>query len=164
MIDAINGLMCCLDPTTMQKRQENFFNRLDSDGDGLIDQTEIQAFADRLSEKTGKDIDGNEILNAVDTNEDGFIDQEEFQAAKDKVKEIIGPPNPPNREAMMIGRKPDFTQLLLDMINREADEDNTSSTNEGEDQYNTLYNYFLQRYTNNASVLYGENNPLSILA
>ncbi|MEW5923723.1 MAG: EF-hand domain-containing protein [Candidatus Zixiibacteriota bacterium] len=71
----------------MLQRQQEMFERIDQNSDGQLDQSELQAMADEMSERGGMSIDIGEMLASGDTDGDNMISLEEFQAMK--------PPKPP---------------------------------------------------------------------
>lgn len=73
-------------PMNIQDGEESsndLFSLLDSNGDGMIDQTELQAFGDQ----TG--IDTNTIFSAIDTDGDDLISQSEFDTFLNSIREQI---------------------------------------------------------------------------
>jgi len=72
-------------------RREDMFEKIDSNGDGQIDRTEMQAMLDEMSSITGEsmNVDDNDRFAQADTDGDGVLSQEEFKAMK--------PPPPPQK-------------------------------------------------------------------
>ena len=160
MIDSINGLsnwLSQLNPDAIgRKQQPNMFDKIDKNGDGVIDEEEMQAFLTELETKSGNAIDAEKLFTTVDTNEDGLIDEEEFNAGKDKAREIIGTMPPP----MGIGKNgEDFSNILMDMLNTEKTDEQMLMTKA---QYGTLANLYLGNYMNNGDA--NQDNPFDILA
>lgn len=58
------------------------FKKLDTNGDGSVDQAELQA-----AKKDGKGPDPAKMMQALDTNGDGKIDESESEAGIAKMKE-----------------------------------------------------------------------------
>ncbi len=159
MIDAVNGmgdLLNWMDPATINKLKRNPFDKTDQNRDGVLDQTETQTFADHLSQKSGKTIDGNELFTQLDTNADGTIDKVEFKDGKETVREMIGSIEKP---PPMRGMRPrnDLSSLLINNI----DEEDSDSA----DLYSALQTSSLTNYTDSLNTLLGEDDSeLSILA
>ncbi len=86
MMDGISSSMA-MSTDMMAQRQEQMFARVDQNSDGKLDETEMQVMADKMSERTGIDMDFAEIMATFDTDGDGSINQEEFKAMR--------PPQPP---------------------------------------------------------------------
>lgn len=67
--------------------RQALFKKLDSNGDGVIDKTELQAALEGHNQ-TGARRSGsatlNKIFSALDTNKDGVISQSEYTAALSK--------------------------------------------------------------------------------
>ncbi len=66
-------------PPPSQEMQQELFNRLDTDGDGQIDLTELKAQADQMAETDGRFLELLEQLEAADTDGDGKVTFEEYQ-------------------------------------------------------------------------------------
>jgi len=62
--------------------------QIDKNGDKAIDKSEFQDFASKIQEKTGKEIDVDEIFSKLDSDEDGKISKEEGKG----MKELLPPP------------------------------------------------------------------------
>jgi Ca2+-binding EF-hand superfamily protein len=79
--------------TALQIRQA-LFNRLDANGDGVIDKAEIEA-ALQSGKKTAaggnNSVFAAQVLGKLDTNNDGVITQSEFDAAFTKAQQSSGP-------------------------------------------------------------------------
>ena len=144
MIDAVNSmgnLLSWMDPASINKLQRNPFAKTDQNDDGVIDQTELQTFADHLSKKMGKTIDEKALFAQLDTNKSGAIDKEEFKAGRETVREMIGPMKKPPKMKGMGFR------------NEESSENDTDAA----DLYDALQTASLTGYTNSLSTLLGEN-------
>jgi len=91
MISGISGFGRGMDATIMAQMRQNRFAQLDTNGDGGIDKTELQAAIDEMSEKTGKslDLDVEEIFAQLDADGDGQISVSETPQMRG------GPPPPP---------------------------------------------------------------------
>ncbi|MCP4220050.1 MAG: EF-hand domain-containing protein [bacterium] len=165
MIDAIGSMdgglfgLSNQDPLGMQNhKKKRPFQLADLNGNGTLDKTEAMSFVDKISQKSGKDINGEELFSKIDTNQDGLIDRDEFKAGKKHVKDIVGPP--PTKPGM--GHKGgDFTKMLMDMVDQ-TDED--TLVNNGIFDSNTLNNTLLNSYTTTASLLNPSSTPFNILA
>ncbi len=69
------------------------FQALDSDGDGVASQSELETLAALVEERTGQVLDVEEALSTYDADGDGGLNEEEM---KTFVKESgFGPPPPP---------------------------------------------------------------------
>lgn len=66
---------------------EEMFNRVDEDGDGGIDKSEMQTFAERASEMTGEEVDADDLFDQFDEDGDGILNAEEAEAAFSQVRE-----------------------------------------------------------------------------
>ncbi|MCK4574542.1 MAG: EF-hand domain-containing protein [candidate division Zixibacteria bacterium] len=81
MIDGIQS-MPAMSLDAMSSRGDQMFNKLDANGDGSLDSSEIQSFADMLSERTGQSIDSVELMSQLDTDGDGLVNKTEMEAAR----------------------------------------------------------------------------------
>ncbi|MGD9006554.1 MAG: EF-hand domain-containing protein [Desulfobacteraceae bacterium] len=75
------------------------FSDADQDGDGSLDESEVQGVADMISQVTEQDIDAAELLAEFDEDGDGVLDEEETIAAL----EANRPEGPPPQEGMTFG-------------------------------------------------------------
>jgi hypothetical protein len=64
---------------SMSQMREERFKRLDANGDGVIDKSELQAGMKSKAGKNAPTVD--EIFDRVDLNKDGVIDKDEDEAA-----------------------------------------------------------------------------------
>jgi calcium-binding protein CML len=91
MVDGIQGCSN-LNVQMMSNMQEKMFAKLDPDGDGQIDLTELKAQAQATGESDDRFTRMLEDLTAADTDGDGVVTQEEFNQ--------MPPPPPPPSEDM----------------------------------------------------------------
>ena len=169
MIDAVggmSGMMRQIAPNGHRPGPKHLFKNADGNSDGLLDKMEIQSFLDGISEKTGHQVDSEKFLAKVDTNQDGFIDKQEFKAGK----EVIRTHGPGWRPGMK-GQKPgDFSELLMDILNQETEDDAAlsnellGSQNDSllENYKKNLGQYFMQGDSQQNSMQ--RINPISFLA
>ena len=88
-ISGIGGMMGGMRPDPQQ-----MFNRVDKDGSGGIDGSELSAMAEKISERTGSEIDVDSLMEEYDGDGDGVLNQDETRAVMDSFKEEMGPPPP----------------------------------------------------------------------
>jgi hypothetical protein len=62
---------------------QDAFQISDTDGDGLVSETELDTLAQSLAETTGTSVDTDEALASFDTDEDGFLNGEELKGLMD---------------------------------------------------------------------------------
>lgn len=87
----ISGISSAVSDTTqlsMQQMRENRFAKMDANGDGKIDKSELSSFFDEMAQKTGKSMDVDKIFAEVDTNNDGYISKEEDVAQEAKMQQM----------------------------------------------------------------------------
>lgn len=71
--------------------KEKMFAKVDSDGSGAVDGTELQAMLDKLSERSGQSIgSADELLSKMDSNGDGSLDADELDGG---MKSLLPPPS-----------------------------------------------------------------------
>lgn len=116
-INNSNSLMGQLNMTSARPKPEEMFAKIDSNGDGSIDKTEMQSFSERISNQDGDTIDISKMFAEIDTDSDGLISQDEFLAAR--------PPEPSN--GMGPGQPLDPEKMFSDM---DTDGDGTISKDE----------------------------------
>lgn len=61
-------------------RSQQLFGKLDTNGDGTIDSTELKSFTDYIGQKTGTTIDADSLLTALDSDGNGSISSSELSA------------------------------------------------------------------------------------
>jgi Ca2+-binding EF-hand superfamily protein len=100
-INSSNSLMGQLNMTSARPKPEEMFAKIDSNGDGSIDKTEMQSFSEQISNQDGDTIDISKMFTDMDTDGDGSISKDEFLAAKPpEMKGGQGPGQPPDPEEM----------------------------------------------------------------
>ena len=62
---------------------QDVFQISDTDGDGLVSETELDTLTQSLAETTGTTIDTDEALASFDTDEDGSLSGEELKSLMD---------------------------------------------------------------------------------
>lgn len=71
--------------------KERMFAKVDSDGSGSVDKTEMQTLVDRIGEKTGRSVgNADELLTKMDSNSDGSLSSDELYAG---MKSLLPPPS-----------------------------------------------------------------------
>lgn len=87
-----------MDPSAMR---EMMFRRLDTNGDGKLEKSELSSFAAKMSERTGQKISADDLLTRGDANGDGTLSADEMPAPPPRPDrgdassyQGKGPPNP----------------------------------------------------------------------
>lgn len=71
--------------------KERLFAKVDADGSGSVDRTEMQSLVDRISEKTGQSVgNADELLTGMDSDGDGSLNSDELDAG---MKSLLPPPS-----------------------------------------------------------------------
>lgn len=71
--------------------KEKMFAKVDSDGNGGVDSSELQAMLDKMSERTGQSLGmADELLAKMDGNADGSLDADELDSG---IKSLMPPPS-----------------------------------------------------------------------
>lgn len=115
----------------MQKRQGQGerFSKIDKDGNGGVDQVELQSMGDKISEITGQQIDVAEISETYDANNDGLLDQSEMQPMMMDLRDTMGgmPGGGASSQQLLaayqMDPENDLTSTLMDMFGSEDDEE-----------------------------------------
>ena len=103
-ISSYNNYMNYLQPQAARSRPDpsEMFDKIDTDGSGGISQSELDAFVQDLSDKTGKSIDATNAVSTYDTDKNGELSQDEFKSFMD-ASGIAPPPPPHGGPGMMNG-------------------------------------------------------------
>jgi len=152
----------------MRGQMGNPFEKIDANGDGSLDKTELSSLTDRISKMTGKSVDADHMISKLDADKDGLVSQEEFKSGRPQ-----GPP-----PGMMGGMQPGGMpgggiESLLDMLNSLEDEDSSSSVasldTNGDgvvdaEEAKSGISYMIQEYMNQAtSELFQDSGNDSLL-
>jgi len=106
--------------------KEEMFSEIDTDGSGGIDETELTAFAEKLAEDTGFELNLDEVIAAYDEDGDSALSQEEMDTMMKA--EMPAPPPMPEQALAAYGQnsgEDDLLNTLLSMLgsNTESDEE-----------------------------------------
>jgi hypothetical protein len=77
------------DPSIMQQK---IFQRVDSDGSGGIEHTELETMLERIGEKGGPTLDAEEVFSQFDADRNGSLNQDETFEMMNHFRETMGPP------------------------------------------------------------------------
>gem|GEM_PF-1666260 len=123
----------------MQRRQGQGqgerFNKLDTDGDGAINQTELKTMTDTMSERTGQQISVEDVSASFDANNDGLLGQDEMQTMMMSLREEMGGAQAGQGgmsssqmlSAYQMDPEQDLTSTLLDMFGEQEDDEENNS-------------------------------------
>ncbi|MFZ5979382.1 MAG: EF-hand domain-containing protein [Candidatus Zixiibacteriota bacterium] len=129
MTESIHAMSGMMSTEAMAQMKEKMFTKLDSDGDGALNRTELESFAEELSQKSGQTVDLDEFISSLDSDGDGIVSQDEFMTGGP-----TAPPPPPPQEtesdtsntlAQYLSRidGDDTTQTLLEMLNESVQDE-----------------------------------------
>jgi len=112
---------------------EEMFGEIDTDGSGGIDETELTAFAEKLAEDTGFELNLDEAIAAYDEDGDSALSQEEMDTMM-KAEMPAPPPPPPMPEQAMAAYgqnsgEDDLVNTLLSMLSSNTDSEEESVYN-----------------------------------
>lgn len=85
-ISSISSSMTSLFGIDQQKRKQDLFNKVDSDGNSSISQTELTALTDKISEDSGKTLDASSLLSQYDSDSDGSLNSDEMDSLMESIK------------------------------------------------------------------------------
>ncbi|HEY9186807.1 MAG TPA: EF-hand domain-containing protein [Ignavibacteria bacterium] len=90
MTQAISGTSPYLSPT-------DFFKKMDTDSDGKVSKSELQAMLESMQKASNKNgtLNVDELFSKIDTDGDGSISETENTTAMEKMKGKGSPPPPP---------------------------------------------------------------------
>lgn len=99
MISSISGLgggMAALQGARSRPDPAEMFSKIDGDGNGSVDATELQTMADHMAEKMGDQApSAEELMARMDTDGDGAMSFAEFEAGRPPGPPPGGPQGPP---------------------------------------------------------------------
>ena len=75
--------------TRSRPSEADMFKKLDTDGNGGLDKTELAAMSKDISKMTGKTVDLVGKMKTFDANNDGLLSQDE---TKSMMQQVMGPP------------------------------------------------------------------------
>jgi Ca2+-binding EF-hand superfamily protein len=122
---------------------EEMFKKLDSDGSGGLNKSELDVWAKDFSKMTGQTIDTANAISTYDTNGDGELSQTEMDTMMKALQEKSGGPPPP---------PPDMT------AGTDSNATETSQSSSRNEQV-SLIRQLLEQYANNLST--NSNNSLT---
>ncbi|MDK9717659.1 MAG: EF-hand domain-containing protein [Trichlorobacter sp.] len=85
-ISSISSSISSLFGIDQQKRKQELFNKVDSDGNSSISQTELTALTDKISEDSGKTLDASSLLSQYDSDSDGSLNSDEMDSLMESIK------------------------------------------------------------------------------
>lgn len=85
-ISSISSSMSSLFGIDQQKRKQDLFNKVDSDGNSSISQTELTALTDKISQDSGKTLDASSLLSQYDSDSDGSLNSDEMDSLMESIK------------------------------------------------------------------------------
>lgn len=131
-MSGIGGYTSQMQMQGMQRRQGQGqgerFAKIDRDGNGGLDQAELQTMGDKISEMTGQQINVAEVSESFDANNDGLLDQSEMQPMMMELRDKMGgmtgggPPSQQLLAAYEADPEKDLTSTLMDMFAEDDDE------------------------------------------
>lgn len=108
---------------TEEEESDDFFSRIDTDGDGGISQSELTTLVEDFTEKTGETIAiDDDTIATYDTDGDGQLSAEELKAFMDE-----NAPPPPEMTSAMPDMTDFATSTLMNMVGK-SDDDSDDST------------------------------------
>jgi len=130
MMSAINGMSSYMSQSTLSisQQREDRFARVDQNGDGGVDKTELQTLLDKVSLHSGTSIDAEEALEAFDADGDGVLSQEETEELMASVHEKLGPPPPPPGAEGVSGASESEEDAVVEMLSQQEEEDEAASS------------------------------------
>lgn len=120
-----------------EEDSEGIFNSLDTNGDGVISQDELEAMFDKMAAVTGASPDSEEAISSYDQDGDGALNQEEMDTMMTEMRGSMGPPpsagSSPEQVAAAYQTNSDSSDtlaVLLDLMDRYTDNITTDSASD----------------------------------
>jgi len=120
------GMIQGLDQASLQEMRDKMFARADKNGDGVIDESELQDALAKAEEQSGQTVDAAQLLADFDEDEDGVLNQDEMESAMDKVHADLGDPLEAMRMQMQM-QQADLQSMLLQALGNEDEEEETAA-------------------------------------
>ena len=158
MISGISssGNMDMSQMSNMRGQMKNPFDKMDTDGNGVLNKSEISSLAEKMSEKTGQSVNAGDLMARMDSDENGQVTQEEFKSGRPQ-----GPP------PGMMGMSGGGAESLLSLMNAsEDDEESLNSIDEldangdgivDSEEASSGIESMIQQYLNNTGSTSGQN-------
>ena len=90
-VSGSSNVWAALNTSRSQQHQAKMFAKVDTDGSGGVDQTELDTMLSKLSEKTGVSLgDSKELFSKMDSNGDGSLSSDELGQG---MKDLLPPPS-----------------------------------------------------------------------
>lgn len=119
-----------------EESSEDLFSALDTNGDGVISQDELEAMFDKKASMTGSSPDSAKIISSYDQDGDGALNKDEMDTMMSEMRDKMGPPPPPTEGGTSPEKaaaayqansdSSDTLAVLLDLMDRYTD--NISTT------------------------------------
>ena len=85
-------------------RFDRLFSKVDADGSGNVDKSELQTMLDKISERSGQSLgDSDELMTKLDSDGDGSLSKSELEAG---MKDLMPPPSSTMEFAQRAGGPP----------------------------------------------------------
>lgn len=92
---------------------EEMFNKIDSDGDGSISESELTSLQENMTARSGQSVDLVSNMTDFDADGDGLLSQDEMGGLMQSKREELGPPPGPPGGMMSAG---DFSTVSSGMV------------------------------------------------
>jgi len=111
--------------------KEEMFSSIDTDGNGEVSESELTAFAEKLAEDTGFELNLDEAMATYDTDGNSELSQEEMDTMMQAEMPAPPPPPPVSEEALAAygqnSGEDDLLSSLLSMLSGSADSEEESA-------------------------------------
>lgn len=85
-ISSISSSVSSMFSIEQQKRKQDLFTKVDSDGNGGVSQTELTALTGKIAQDSGKTLDASSLLSQYDSNSDGSLNSDEMDSLMESIK------------------------------------------------------------------------------
>ena len=146
----MNNVYAMMNSGAMQRSDP--FQKVDSDGDGSVNQSELESFAAQIEETTGQTLDVEEALASYDADGDGGLSEEEMTTFVEE-SGFAPPPPPPHGGPLGLAENDEEESVYQALLNQAI---SAYSQNSGED---SLYDLFTSAV---GETLSGGSSSLSV--
>ncbi len=161
-MEGMMGMGGMMGGASMRPSQDELFSKVDTDGDGGINSTELADLTKKIAEKTGNDINTDDVMSTYDNDGDGALSKDELGTfMKDNA-----PPPPSGHQmqkamsAYSSADKQDQVSSLIDYLEQSNSDNESGGTNISSDYLEKIIEALKNSIVNSATSSSGQGTML----